>query len=158
LEKNTTKTAPAVAKIQFTDVLTHEVYTDLITLYEVNLNKILKENGLPELLYALAAFLTIKTHEDLCAFVNKYNDDYSKRLVVEYMSAILYEDVLAKLDGGKFATKEYQDYLVREREEGMDITITVLGMLKKNKDVQEIHAATKLPTEKILYFKEMLGI
>ena len=37
-ERNTTPGVPALSKLQFTDVDTKEIYTDLITLYEVNLN------------------------------------------------------------------------------------------------------------------------
>jgi hypothetical protein len=120
LEDNTTPSSPAVSKIQFTNVVTHEVYSDLLTLYEVNLNVILKTEGLPELLYTLAAFLTIKTHEDLCNFVNSYDNDYSKRLVVEYMQAILRQDILNKLGNGKYATKEYQNNLMQEYEDGRE--------------------------------------
>jgi predicted Zn-dependent peptidase len=41
-------------------------------------------------------------------------------MVIEYMKAIIDESVLQKLDGGKFAAKEYQDYLLLEREEGRE--------------------------------------
>jgi hypothetical protein len=42
--------------------------------------------------------------------------------------------------------------------EGMDITLMVLEMLKKNQDIAEIHEATNMPTEKILGLKEILGV
>ena len=120
IEENTTPTAPAFSKIQFTDVITHELYSDLLTIYEINLNKIKRTTGAHKLLQTLAEFLTIKTHDDLRNFINKYNDDYSKRLVTEYMNAILDEKILEKLGVERFTSKEYQDYLLTEREEGRE--------------------------------------
>jgi hypothetical protein len=146
LEKNTTPGAPALAKIQYMNVETHEVYSDLVTLYELNLNQVHEEKDLPEIFYMLADFLTAKTHEDLIRFINRYNTGYSKRLVVEYMKATLDENVLQKLDGGKFAEKKYQDLLLKReedgigigREEGLDLSAKVIGALKKNMPVNEI--------------------
>ena len=73
-EENTTPNVPAVAKIQFTDINTKEVYTDLITLYEVNLNKIDNEQKVPEDLKILKDFLIIKKPCDLCNFVSRLVD------------------------------------------------------------------------------------
>ena len=82
LEENTTPNAPSLSKVQFVDVNTHEVYSDLITLYEVNLNKIKNDPAMPQLLHTLSAFLTIKTHDDLCMFINGHNNEYAQRLVI----------------------------------------------------------------------------
>jgi hypothetical protein len=119
-ENNTTPNIPPVSKVQFTDVSTNEIYTDLITLYEVNLNKITGVGQkLPEDLVILKAFLTIKTHVDLCAFVNTYDTKFSRRLITEYMHAILSDELLLQIEGSeKFMLKLSEDVLLEEREEG----------------------------------------
>ena len=67
-EENTTPEASSIAKIQLADTSTKEVYSDLLTLYEVNLNKISDGNPSSETILALSAFLTITTNENLCDF------------------------------------------------------------------------------------------
>jgi hypothetical protein len=108
-----------VAKIQFTDVNTKEIYTDLVTLYEVNLNAEDKGRALPEDLAILRSYLSIKTREDLCSFVNTYDTRFSRRLVTEYMHTILDDKLLLEIEGSeKFMTKLSEDLLLEEREEG----------------------------------------
>ena len=60
IENNTTPHVPPVAKIQFTDVNTKEIYTDLVTLYEINLNRITgsDEQNLPK----IGQLRLLKTH------------------------------------------------------------------------------------------------
>jgi hypothetical protein len=121
LEENTTPESSPMAKMQFVDVNTKEIYSDLITLYEVNLNKISQDGGqgFPEDLVILKAFLTIKTHEDLQAFVNTYDTVFSKRLVTEYMHAIIDDETLIKVEGSeKYMLKLSEEVLLEEREEG----------------------------------------
>ncbi|MCL2387663.1 MAG: PD-(D/E)XK nuclease family transposase [Defluviitaleaceae bacterium] len=118
-EENTTPTAPPVSKIQFMDINTKEVYTDLITLYEVNLNKINDTQDLHEDLKILKDFLLIKTPSALCEFVKKYDTIFAQRLVTEYMHAILDDSVLLEIEGSeKFMIKLTEAALLEERQEG----------------------------------------
>ena len=120
-ENNTTPRVAPIAKIQPTDVDTKEVYTDLLTLYEVNLNKIFDsdEQGLPENLVILKSFLSIQKHEDLDTFVTTYDTEFSRRLIMEYMDAILDDEILLKVEGSeRFMLKLSEEVLLEEREEG----------------------------------------
>jgi len=123
-ENNTTKDTPAVAKIQLMDVVTKEVYTDLLTLYEVNLNKIVDvgqdgEDGESLNLVILRDFLSIKTHEDLCRFVEKYDIEFARLLIVSYMEAVVDDVQLLKIAGSeKFMFKLTEEMLLEERQEG----------------------------------------
>ena len=120
-EKNTTPQVPPVAKIQFTDVATKEIYTDLITLYEINVNIISDagDQNLPEDLVVLKSFLSIKTHDGLRRFVDTYDTTFSRRLVTEYMNAIIDDALLLKIEGSeKFMMKLSEEVLLEEREEG----------------------------------------
>jgi hypothetical protein len=118
-EKNTTPGVPPIAKVQFADVNTHEIYTDLVTLYEVNLNIISPEQGHPDDLLILQKFLLIQSQNDLLAFVQEYDTVFSRQLVVEYMNAILDDSVLLQVGGSeKFMIKLTEDLLREERAEG----------------------------------------
>ena len=120
-EENTTPGMPPVSKLRFADVNTGEVYTDLLTLYEINVNRITGEavQGLPDELVILKAFLSIKTHGDLCGFVNAYDTGFSRSLVLCYMDAILDDGLLLKVEGSeKFKMKISDEVLMEEREEG----------------------------------------
>ena len=158
-EMNTTPLVPPVAKIQFTDVNTKEIYTDLITLYEVNLNKITGgEQGLSEILVILKEFMTIKTHDELCAFVEAYDTAFSRRLILEYMNAILDDELLLKIEGSeKFLMKLSEEVLMEEREEGreegfeigLDTSLSIIRDLNANKSTNEIAALYKISINKV---------
>jgi hypothetical protein len=118
-EENTTQSSPPIAKIQFTDTETKEVYTDLITLYEVNLNKIYTGQSVPENLIILKDFLSIKTSEALKTFVTTYDTRFSQELTKAYMNAILDDSVLLEIEGReKFMMKLTREMLLEERREG----------------------------------------
>jgi len=120
-EKNTTPHTQPLAKIQLTDIKTQEVYSDLLTIYEVNLNRIAESNeqNLPQVLRTLTQFLSIKTHEDLCDFVNTQNTPFAERLVMRYMDAIIDDALLIEIEGSeKFMIKLTEELLREEREEG----------------------------------------
>ena len=87
-----------MAKIQFKNVETNEVYTDLLTLNEFNLNVETSSEELPENLVILRSYLSIKTHEDLCAFMEAYDTWFSRRLVTEYLHAIVDDKILIKIE------------------------------------------------------------
>jgi predicted transposase/invertase (TIGR01784 family) len=164
-ENNTTPQVPPVSKIQFTDVNTKEVYSDLMTLYEVNLNRISDKEGLPENLVIVKAFLSITTHKDLCAFVNNYDTAFSQRLVKEYMGAILDDEILLKIEGSeRFMLKLSEQVLLEEREEGRvegrmegrvegrmeEARAIAKNMLKRNRPISEIVEDTGLTCDEIL--------
>ena len=120
-EENTTPQVPPVAKVQLTDVNTKRIYSDLITLYEINLNRITSndEQDLPEDLVIVKTFLSIKTHDELCSFVDTYDTTFSRRLISEYMSAIIDDKLLLKVEGSeKFMIKLSEEVLFEERAEG----------------------------------------
>ena len=120
-ERNTTPGVPALSKLQFADVKTKEIYTDLLTLYEVNLNVEADGDGMPEDLAILRSYLSIRTHAELCSFVEKYDTWFSRRLVTEYMHAILDDKLLMKVEGSeKFMIKLSEEVLLEERMEGRE--------------------------------------
>jgi len=120
-ENNTTPKSQALAKIQFKNVETNEVYTDLLTLYEFNLNAETGIEDLPETLVILRSYLSIKTHEDLCAFMETYDTWFSRRLVTEYLHAIVDDELLTKIEGSeRFMTKAIEELLLEERKEGIE--------------------------------------
>jgi hypothetical protein len=137
-EENTTPGVPPTAKIQLTDVNTSQVYTDLFTLYEVNLNKITDgRRDIPETLLILKAFLMIRTHGDLCRFVNTYDTDFSRKLVIAYMNAIADDALLMKIGGTEKAMyKLTEEDLMEEREEGRaeGKLIILLDLIMKKRD------------------------
>jgi len=131
-ENNTTPNAPPISKIQLTDVNTQEIYTDLLTLYEVNLNRITQDQPasqdqnntqnqpIPQDLIILKDFLTIKTHEDLCNFVNTHDTPFSQLLIIRYMDAITDDALLIEIEGSeKFMFKLTDERLKAERDEGI---------------------------------------
>ena len=119
-ENNTTPRSQALAKIQFKNVETNEVYTDLLTLYEFNLNAETNSEALPETLVILRSYLSIKTHEDLCAFMETYDTWFSRRLITEYMHAIVDDELLIKIEGSeRYMTKAIEELLLEERMEGI---------------------------------------
>jgi hypothetical protein len=135
-ENNTTPRVPAVAKIQFADVNTKETYTDLITLYEVNLNVETTGQALPEDLVALRSYLLVKSHTELCAFVETYDTWFSRRLITEYMHAILDDELLMKVEGSeKFMVKLSEEILLEERQEGREEggTAKLIKLIHKKK-------------------------
>ena len=120
-EKNTTPGVPALACIQLTDVMTKKIYTDLFTLYEFNLNAELGNEDLPENLVILRSYLSIKSHEDLRSFVETYDSQFSRRLITEYMRAILNDELLLKVEGSeKYMVKLSEDLLLEERLAGRE--------------------------------------
>jgi len=137
-ENNTTPDAPPVAKVQFMNIETHEIYTDLLTLYEVNLNRITggSSQRLPEELVILKSFLSVKTNEALREFVETYDTAFSRRLVTEYMNVILDDALLLKVEGSeKFMMKLSEEVLQEERLEGklegkLESAISIIRELK----------------------------
>ena len=166
-ENNTTQNTLPVSKIQFTDVATKETYTDLITLYEVNLNRINpEEKVLPEDLVILKAFLTIKTHEDLCGFVTTYETEFAKRLIVEYMNAIINDELLVKIGGSeKYMIKISEALLLEERaegrvegrEEGIEkgLLIAAERLLSAGMNMSDVIAMLKLPDSLIVQLEKV---
>lgn len=136
-ENNTTKNTQAVDKIQLMNVATKEVYTDLLTLYEVNLNRIAETNKeeVPVDLVILRDFLSIKTHEDLCGFVNSYDTEFARTLIIVYMEAVVDDTQLLKIAGSeRFMFKITEELLLEERQEGRQeglIEGLVEGSLKR---------------------------
>jgi len=137
-EKNTTPDVRPVAKVQFTEVNTKEIYTDLITLYEVNLNKITggNEQTLPDDLVILKSFLSIKTNDELCAFVNTYDMVFARRLIMEYMDTVTADELLLKVEGSeKFMMSLSAEVLLEEREEGREegVTANLVNLIYRKK-------------------------
>ena len=153
-EKNTTPSALPIAKIQFTDVNTKEIYSDLLTLYEVNLNKITDEANVNEDLLILKAFLSITCHEELCEFVNRFDTVFSKQLVTEYINAVTDDALLLKVEGSeKFMFKLTAERLYEERiegrEEGLEIAHieTAREMFADGFDIEKIAKYIKMPVD-----------
>jgi hypothetical protein len=119
LEENTTPGTKPITVVRYMDIDSNEVYSDLSTLYEVNLNRITAGEGLPENLEILKGYLSIKNHDDLCSFVNTYDTEFSRRLVTEYMNAIVSDVILLKVARSeKFMLKLTEDILQEEHEDG----------------------------------------
>ena len=116
LEDNKTPRALPVSKIQLTNVETGEVYVDLLTLYEVNLNLIEATNTQEEDLVVLKAFLTIKTHNDLCGFVNAYDTNFAIRLVTEYIKAATEDKLLQKIEGSESMMNKATEWALEDAE------------------------------------------
>jgi hypothetical protein len=118
-EENTTPNAPPVAKLQLADTETNEVYTDLLTLYEVNLNNIRANQELPENLIILKEFLSIKTPDALKQFVTTRTTDFAQGLTRAYVYAIHNDNVLLQIEGSeKYMMKLTKEMLIEERREG----------------------------------------
>ena len=138
-EENTTPNALPVVKVQFANVDTKEIYSDLMTLYEVNLNKITDETKLNEDLLILKAFLSITSQKDLCDFVNSYDTIFAKRLVPEYINAVTDDALLVKVEGSeKFMFKLTEERLYEERLEGREEGI------KKGREEEKEEAAREM--------------
>jgi hypothetical protein len=153
-ENNTTPNVPAIAKIQFTDVNTKEIYTDLITLYEVNLNIINQKSELAEELVTLKNFLSIKNHEELCAFVKTHETEFAKRLVTEYMNAISDDKTLLEVEGAeKFMFKLSEEVLLEEREEGREEGLLtspkIIKLFLSGNNPEAISKSLMIPVESV---------
>ena len=153
-EKNTTPNAPPLAKVRFTDVNTNEIYSDLLTLYEVNLNKITDETKPNEDLLILKAFLSITCHGGLCDFVNRFDTIFAKRLATEYINAVTDDALLLKVGGSeKFMFKLTAERLYEERIEGREEgrienrIETAREMFADGFDVEKIAKYVKMPVE-----------
>ena len=128
LEENTTPNTPAISKLQFTDVNTKKPYTDILTLYEVNLNRITDKTKVNPDIHTLKAFLSIKDHKDLCAYVDSCNTSFSKQLLERYIGAITDDALLLKIEGSnKIMNKTTEwalmDAEIKGREEGQIVSL-----------------------------------
>ena len=177
-ENNTTPEAPPMAKIQLTDINTHEIYTDLLTLYEVNLNRITKDSPIHPDLIILKYFLTIKTQEDLCDFVTEYNTEFSRQLVICYLNAAIDEPTLIKVEGSKrFMSKTDFESLTRAHLEGkaegvaegeargeargeaqgLSISAKIIQALKANVPIKEIETEYNVSAGQIEELRQALA-
>ena len=157
-EENTTLSALPVVKVQFANTDTKEIYSELMTLYEVNLNKITDETKPNEDLLILKAFLSITGQKGLCDFVSRYDTVFTKRLVTEYVNAVTDDALLFKVEGSeKFMFKLTAERLHEERiegreegrEEGLEIAHleTAREMLADGFPIEKIAKYIKMPVE-----------
>ena len=120
-EKNTTPKTQLLTKIQFADVSKKEIYSELLTLYEVNLNRINDSNAPSENLLVLTSFLSLTCHKDLCDFVNRFDSDFARRLIIGYFYAVTDDALLLKIEGSeKFMFELTAERIQEEREEARE--------------------------------------
>jgi hypothetical protein len=121
-EENTTPDRPAVAEVKLCDTQSFEVYTDLITLYEVNLNRITPSEAIEPDLITLQGFLGIRSQADLQDFVRSHSNDFAAGLVTAYIEAVTDDALLMKVERSeKYMSKTDFDLLTHAELKGISI-------------------------------------
>ncbi len=137
LEENTSRDATPITKVQMTDVETGSVYSELLTLYEVNLNLLDTASGNMGI---IKDFYSINTHDERLRML----------LTVQYMKAIISDEVLQTLEGVEhFMIKNVETLLERERNEGKMMAASVIKYIMAGKSDDEIMHLTGATSEDV---------
>ena len=126
-------------KIQLYDHTTQEVYSDLLTVYEVNMRHVSEKNSLE--FRALRDFFAIENQQAYEEFVKRYGDShFGSLLISEYSKAIKDSSLLDVLsEEGKFMIKLTDEERLYERESGK----------REGKQEERIEIATNLLKENV---------
>jgi predicted transposase/invertase (TIGR01784 family) len=104
--------------IQLKDSVSGDVYSDILTIHEVNIQHIGNENS--EALQILKAFFEIETQEDFDRFTEQYEKNaYGKLLLDSYIEATRNSTLLDSLSKeDKYMIRLTDEERLEEREEG----------------------------------------
>lgn len=147
------------SKIQLQNCITGEVYSDLLTIYEVNIKHINQSNSFE--LQILKDFLEIENQIEFDKFIFKYgSSEYGKLLIEGYLKAVSNPSLLDILKGSdKFMIKLTDEERIEIKEAGIKEGIkegkyekaikTAKVLLMKDIDINTIIEATDLTKEEI---------
>ena len=107
-------------KIKLIDETTHEVYSDLMTIHEVNIKHISEQNS--QELQILRCFFEIETEENYQKFVSSYGQTTLGALLLqEYEAAVADPSVLEHLsEEDKYMVRLTEEERLQERAEGRE--------------------------------------
>lgn len=147
------------SRIYLQNSITGEVYSDLLTIYEVNIKHINKSNSYE--LQILKDFFEISNQKDFECFVSNHGDlEYGKMLYESYLKAVNNSSLLDILKGSdKFMVKLSDEERLEIKERALEEGIkegryeTAKNLLKKTQDIQFISDVTGLTEREILDLK-----
>ena len=142
-------------KIKLIDETTHEVYSDLMTIHEVNIKHISEQNS--QELQILRYFFEIETEESYQKFVSSYGQTTLGALLLqEYEAAVADPSVLDHLsEEDKYMIRLTEEERLLERAEGREQGLQqksieiAKNLLNKGMDITFVSETTGLSEEEV---------